>query len=529
LTAKNYFLPIIAVLFLVVVYFFNSALQPLYADEPTRALCTLEMIISDNWIPTINGETYLNKPPLYNWILIPFFKVFGFKEWVVRLPAIISFLLLGLLVYYFNFKITRQFLPSFFTSMAVLTAGNILFYSSLLGHIDALFSVIIFSSFMLAYLLASDKKWAILFSITYLLCFVGFMLKGIPAIVFQGFTLLTAAFFFKAWKQFVSLKHVLASLWFILPTALYLYAFSQEFPILDFINNLWEESSKRTVIQKSFWEGVKHIISFPFQFIIDTSPWSLLLFIFIDKDLRDVVKKNTFLRFCFLLFLTNVLVYWLSPDNRARYVLMLYPLFFTIIFVALFQIKKNNLSDWINGAFKIPAYLFPFIIILAAYYYQSYLQFYTLELLLVFALALILLFFAFYKKSDGLMLMIFLLCTIRLGMDIIIIPERIKTSEYTREKNEAHEIANITKGKSLSMYCSNLHHNSTFYITLARFELLKIKTKPSQYQKDEFYLIPKTLITDSLNTTYYYSFVRRFGNMPFALVKFNNEFPRSLK
>ena len=169
-------------LLLGVSYFYNSWTQPLLADEPTRAIVSLEMLLRGDAFPTINNEAYLNKPPLYNLILVPFLMVFGEAEWVVRLPAILSLLALGYLIFYFYQKITGDKEGSFFTAMAFLTSGNILFYSSLLGHIDATFSIVIFAHFMLCYLLGSSGKWNLLFRWSYVLCFIGFMLKGLPSI-----------------------------------------------------------------------------------------------------------------------------------------------------------------------------------------------------------------------------------------------------------------------------------------------------------------------------------------------------------
>ena len=88
-------------LLLGVSYFYNSWTQPLLADEPTRTIVSLEMLLRGGAFPTINNEAYLNKPPLYNWILVPFLMVFGESEWVVRLPAILSLLALGYLIFYF--------------------------------------------------------------------------------------------------------------------------------------------------------------------------------------------------------------------------------------------------------------------------------------------------------------------------------------------------------------------------------------------------------------------------------------------
>lgn len=75
--------------------------MPLLSDEPTRAIVTLEMMVKGNYItPTINGEFYYNKPPLFNWILAGFAYLTGnLNEVIFRLPTVISLLLFALAIF----------------------------------------------------------------------------------------------------------------------------------------------------------------------------------------------------------------------------------------------------------------------------------------------------------------------------------------------------------------------------------------------------------------------------------------------
>ena len=61
-------------------------------DEGIRALVAFEMKMSGNFIvPTLNGEFYFNKPPLYNWMIYGLSMLFGyFGEWPSRLTTLIS-------------------------------------------------------------------------------------------------------------------------------------------------------------------------------------------------------------------------------------------------------------------------------------------------------------------------------------------------------------------------------------------------------------------------------------------------------
>jgi len=93
---KNHYLDWIILVLLLPALFINLGMLPLIADEATRGLVAFEMGQSGNLIiPTINGEYYFNKPPLYNWILLGFFDLFDqYSEFILRLPSVISLLIL---------------------------------------------------------------------------------------------------------------------------------------------------------------------------------------------------------------------------------------------------------------------------------------------------------------------------------------------------------------------------------------------------------------------------------------------------
>ena len=65
---------ILACLLLLPALLINLGLMTFIDDEAIRALVALEMKWSGNFItPTLHGEYYYNKPPLFNGILLVFF------------------------------------------------------------------------------------------------------------------------------------------------------------------------------------------------------------------------------------------------------------------------------------------------------------------------------------------------------------------------------------------------------------------------------------------------------------------------
>ena len=118
------------VFFLILTFALFSHLDylPLKFEEPRRGVVALEMEMSGNYLtPTINGEYYYNKPPIYNWILVGLFKVFNScEDWVLRIPTVLSFLLIA----FINYKVVRKKLGdqvAVLSSLFFITSTDLLF------------------------------------------------------------------------------------------------------------------------------------------------------------------------------------------------------------------------------------------------------------------------------------------------------------------------------------------------------------------------------------------------------------------
>ena len=106
----------------------NLGLLTFIDDEAIRALVALEMDLSGNWItPTLHGEYYYNKPPLFNWLLSLFFPWMGYNEFTSRLVNVLC--LWGFTATIFG--LLRKEMGSkqaFLIALATFTCGRILFF-----------------------------------------------------------------------------------------------------------------------------------------------------------------------------------------------------------------------------------------------------------------------------------------------------------------------------------------------------------------------------------------------------------------
>lgn len=88
-------------------------------DEPRYARVAVEMSRAHEWVvPTLSGEPWLEKPPLFYWLAGSLFRVFGEAPWVARTPSVLAAV--------FTVGATALFGARLYGSAAGLHAGFIL-------------------------------------------------------------------------------------------------------------------------------------------------------------------------------------------------------------------------------------------------------------------------------------------------------------------------------------------------------------------------------------------------------------------
>ena len=91
------------------------------ADEPRYAQVAREMLARHNWItPSLGGEPWLEKPPLYYWQTMMAYRAFGVSDWVARIPSGVDASLMIVAVYLF----LRRFHPGFELDGALMTSST---------------------------------------------------------------------------------------------------------------------------------------------------------------------------------------------------------------------------------------------------------------------------------------------------------------------------------------------------------------------------------------------------------------------
>ncbi len=307
--------------------FLNLGVQPVYLEEPRRALIAMEMEERGNYIvPRQLGAFYYKKPPVFNWLLIGSARLLGgYHRWALRLPTVLSLITTLLLLYaagkrHMGLEFGRLW------ALSYVFCGAIYFYFSMLGEIDLFYSLVTLSSMLAFFHFQQAGKYAAMFGWSYALAAVGLLTKGLPSIPFLGLTVLPWLIHQRQWKLLFRWPHLVGIAAFAGIAGGYLAWYHQYNSLGNYLADLFSESVGRTAVQNGLGATLSHLLTFPLDTLQDTLPMSLLVVLFATH--RRIWKRaqgHPLLAFSAVVFLSNFLLYALSPGAKQRYIYMLYP------------------------------------------------------------------------------------------------------------------------------------------------------------------------------------------------------------
>lgn len=520
-TNKSQNLPIILFLALLLpALLINLGTLPIRTDEPTRGLVAFEMLKSGNYIvPTIAGEFYYNKPPLYNWMLLGLMKITGSSSvWVIRIPMILSLLGFSLTIFYHFKKLFNRDL-AFLAAAGLIVSARILFYDSMLGLIDITFSWITFVGFMIVYNYHKRGNYWRLFLLTYLITAAGFLMKGLPSLVFQAGTLLAFFIYVKDFKRLFSIQHVAGIVLFFTLVGSYFYFYSEHNSLITYFNTLWTESSQRTPLEKSILSSVFHFLYFPLEFIGHFAPISLLVVACIKKGFWRELMGHRFLKFSFIMLVVNIFVYWISPDTRPRYLFMLVP-FLLVIGLYFYQtLKKEAVQRKVLNVLFVSSGIMIALLTLVPVFWEKTEDVPNVVLfsILGFVLVSTVVFLCLKNKTRILYFIPAILLAGRIEHNLIAQPEQKMHSRYANYMESAKDIVKITEGKPLKLYLwTPLNQDLIYAISTGRDEILDHEWL--EIRKGIYYIIPTDCLLDA-DFEVFYNFKTLYQDTQLHVVK----------
>ncbi|MEJ5339139.1 MAG: glycosyltransferase family 39 protein [Aquificaceae bacterium] len=287
-------------------------------EESLRTQIAFEMWHSGHYLqPTLFGEPYFNKPPLFNWLIVLYSHIIPWSELTARAVSLTSLTLLTLLVGVFSYYLFKNIRLSLLSSLILLTSGNILFFYGYLAEIDITFSLFVFLGMFFLYLWW--ERASFMFALSAGLVFgISFMLKGLPAYAFMGISMISFALYRRDIRYLMGKGAIAIYLFSLIVPALWLVQLAEP---VEYIKSLWRESFSRVGGEFS---RLSHMLFYPLINFKDLLPWSLLFLLSLWYGRKELTFPSQ-IQLLTLLFLLNYLPYWIS-DSSGRYIMPLYPL-----------------------------------------------------------------------------------------------------------------------------------------------------------------------------------------------------------
>jgi 4-amino-4-deoxy-L-arabinose transferase-like glycosyltransferase len=464
-------------------------------------------LTGDYLTPTIGGEIYLKKPPLYNWMLAGIFSLSGSQsEFIIRLPVTIAILLFSFIIFYFVRKETNARL-AIATALGFATCGRLIFYESQHGLIDVTYSMFVFLNFMYVYQVGKRRRYLALFLGSYALTALGFLFKGLPSLVFQGFTLIAWFAYSKDLRRLFSWQHLFGILLFAVPVLSYYLAYfflNTDVTVQQMFSIMLGESTRRTGIRFGFFRTVGHLFTFPFEVVYHYLPWTVFFILLAGKGNTARVRGNDFLRYGIWVVLLNILPYWSSPEVFARYYIMMMPIVFLVFFFLYLHegTEGQRVKKILDVVILVLAFLasgIPVAFLVMERFAVIPFQVPKVVVLLVVSYGLFAILLFRKDRLEKILLIVLLLLVARMGVNWFMLPVKALESDRLVFKQEAVAAARLTGDQPVIRYwppeiraTGYYGHRTASYLTIFYMTREKQQVIPYSLERPSdsvFYLV----------------------------------------
>ena len=340
-------------------------------NEARRALPIREMFLSGDWLlPTLNGEIYITKPPLYYWIGTFFSHIFGSSsEGVARFPSAVAGFLTASLCYLAVKRHSSPWAAVF--ALQILVANSGFSVHSRRAELEVLQALFCFGALYCAREYLSQSKTSLIYG-SYVLLGLAVMTKGPVALVFVTLPLLVYTLLSKDGRARTLLMNttgwalcLLVSLpWFLLVT--------QEIGLEG-----WQPILQRDIAEKITGRvETDPIYSYLLWITLAFSPAVLILFCKPREAWHDF-RGDSEQKLWLLAFLLPLLIFTLFLEKHAKYMLPAYPALAILLGTRIAKLREQSsqrgkaILSWI-GPVLLLSYIAYFNFGEAHYFAQRY-------------------------------------------------------------------------------------------------------------------------------------------------------------
>ena len=334
---------LLLVLIVAALYLVRLDALSIRGEESRRARIGIEMLESGDWIvPRQQGEPFLSRPPLQNWVIVGLGQVLGgIDVWAIRLPSVISLLGVVLLIYGYS----RTFLSRFgsFTGAVAFASMTQVMELGRLGETEMMFTLLVAGS-LLVWHWGFSRGWSgpAIWLPAYFLVALGTLAKGPQAPAYFAASVGLFLLVSRRWRFALSWSHLAGILTLLVVWGAWQVPFAMELGY-DGTRAVYGQDVEFRFVDTRWITIVKHIVEFPLEVFLGCMlPWSLLLLPYINPGFRRTIgfHKGGSLHVGsargHVLFLACAIgitfpTVWLVPGGHTRYFVPIYPCFAPLI------------------------------------------------------------------------------------------------------------------------------------------------------------------------------------------------------
>jgi 4-amino-4-deoxy-L-arabinose transferase-like glycosyltransferase len=339
---------ILLVAFVALAYGTRLSALPLRGEEPRWVQVAHEMQVRGDWIvPREQGDVFRSRPPLHSWLIAASCAAGGTRDpWVVRLPSVVAMLLTTLMIYGYS-RTALSRLGALAAALAFASFGE-LFHTGRLAETEPVF-IYLLSASLLTWHWGMTRDWPALatWTASYALMALAVLTKGPqPPVYFIGSITLYLIWTGDVRRLFTASHLVgiltagaIVTLWAI-PCLL---AVGWE----NLIAIVFNDATSR-FDDWQFDDFLMHAISFPFEVIGCTLPWSILLVAYARPEFRlALARQLRHVQFAAAAFGLAFVSCWLPPGGQSRYITPLYPCLAVLLGVIVQRVSEADGSSYL--------------------------------------------------------------------------------------------------------------------------------------------------------------------------------------
>jgi len=316
----------IIIIFALAINLYGINRRVMSQTEPYRALVAEEMMRSRNyWLPTLNGQPYLAKPPVFFWMICATSLFSGdVSPYSARMATVVSAIAIGLVIYLSALRYLGG-RAAFFAAMIFLTSGEVL-RKSAVAEIDINFTLWVTLALLFWYRAYENENKLSPWLLAYLFLGIAVLAKGPPALIFFFGTVVPFVLIKKRAGLLIKPINLAGVGLFIIIVAAWVVPVVGAVGASEFSSILFSETMQRSFNRARDAAEWRALWFYPARLLAGFMPWTPLIALFFRKSMfKGDRPREAFLLFCLINVISALVLFSALAGKALRYILPVFP------------------------------------------------------------------------------------------------------------------------------------------------------------------------------------------------------------